>query len=107
MPVKPSSGAVVLFCARLKENHSHHGPFIPEAATMMFQGLQEMQASAGSDLSSSSIHLAVVAGKSAARVHCVNKVSPLIFSYHSILVVRFSHKNFVSGSIRISASSLW
>jgi hypothetical protein len=42
-------------------NHAHYGPFIPEATTMALQGLQEMQASAHSALSSGSIHLAFVA----------------------------------------------
>ena len=41
---------------------------------MALQGSQEMQASANSVLSSSSIHPAVVAEKSAAKVHGMNKI---------------------------------
>jgi hypothetical protein len=41
---------------------------------MKLQGPQEMQASANSALSSSSIHFAVVAEKSAAKVHGMNKM---------------------------------
>jgi hypothetical protein len=36
---------------------------MPKAATMRLQGLQEMQASTGSDLSPGFIHPVVVAGK--------------------------------------------
>jgi hypothetical protein len=54
---------------------------------MELQGLQEMQASANSALSSSSIHLAVVTENSAAKVHGMNKRCLRFYRNFSLQVV--------------------
>jgi hypothetical protein len=51
--VKQSSRVSIPF---MSKNHVHTGLFIPEAAAMEMQGLQEMQAGDGCVLSSGFIH---------------------------------------------------